>query len=104
MVRKFVSQLRDKGSSIADAELHLQTEVKSDCLKCSNRLLANHSDVSLADFLVANNYEVLEVHAPFLPLSVESRLPISVILICPYLNFPVHPMGKPMLVRAKPLR
>jgi SAM-dependent methyltransferase len=66
--------------------------------------VAIYSHLSLADFLVANNYEVLEVRARFLPLTIKSCLPVSTFFIRAYLNSPVHPMGKQMLLRAKPLR
>ena len=35
-----------------------------------------YSHISLADFLVANGYELLEVVPRFLPLTVKSRLPV----------------------------
>ena len=60
-----------------------------------------YSHVSLADFLVANGYEVLEVRPRFLPLTVKSRLPVSPFLIGLYLASPFKPMGKQMLVRAR---
>jgi hypothetical protein len=65
--------------------------------------VAIYSDVSIAVFLVANNYEVSEGPARFL-INTKSCLPVSTVLICAYSNSPVHPMGKPRLVRAKPLR
>lgn len=63
-----------------------------------------YSHVSLADFLAANGYEVLEVRPRFLPLTVKSRLPVSPALIRAYLRSPVRPMGKQMLLRARPRR
>ena len=62
------------------------------------------SHVSLADFLSANGYEVLEVRPRFLPLTVKSRLPVSEALIGAYLASPVKPLGKQMLIVAKPRR
>ncbi len=63
-----------------------------------------YSHVSLADFLAANGYEVLDVRPRFLPLTVKSRLPVSPALIALYLKLPFKPMGKQMLVRARPRR
>jgi SAM-dependent methyltransferase len=61
-----------------------------------------YSHISLADFLVANGYEVLEIHPRFLPLTIKSRLPVSPWLIRAYLSSPLKPQGKQMLVRARP--
>jgi SAM-dependent methyltransferase len=66
--------------------------------------VAIYSHVSLADFLTANGYEVLEVRPRFLPLTVKSRLPVSPLLIGLYLRSPFKPMGKQMLLRARPRR
>lgn len=63
-----------------------------------------YSHISLADFLMANGYEVIEVRPRFLPLTVKSRLPVWPILIWLYLRLPVKPMGKQMLIRARPRR
>ena len=62
------------------------------------------SHISLADFLGANGYEVTEVRPRFLPLSVKSRLPVSPWLIAAYLASPMKPLGKQMLVCARPIR
>lgn len=61
-----------------------------------------YSHISLADFLMANGYEVTEVCPRFLPLTVKSRLPVWPPLIGLYLNSPFKPMGKQMLVCARP--
>ena len=61
-----------------------------------------YSHVSLADFLAANGYEVMEVRPRFLPLTVKSRLPVSPFLIGLYLASPFKPMGKQMLLVARP--
>ena len=66
--------------------------------------VAIYSHISLADLLVANGWEVLEVKPRFLPLTVKSRLPVSQWLIRLYLALPFKPMGKQMLLRARPLR
>jgi SAM-dependent methyltransferase len=63
-----------------------------------------YSHISLSDFLVANGWEVLEVRPRFLPLTVKSRLPVSQWLIRLYLALPFKPMGKQMLLRARPAR
>lgn len=61
-----------------------------------------YSHVSICDFLAANGFEPLEVHPRFLPLTVKSRLPAWSPLIGLYLASPVKPLGKQMLVRARP--
>lgn len=66
--------------------------------------VAIYSHISLADLLVANGWEVLEVKPRFLPLTVKSRLPVSQWLIRLYLALPFKPMGKQMLLRARPSR
>lgn len=62
------------------------------------------SHVSMADFLTAHGYEVIEVRPRFLPLTVKSRLPVWPILIWAYLASPFKPMGKQMLLSARPRR
>jgi hypothetical protein len=66
--------------------------------------VAIYSHISMADLLVANGWEVLEVKPRFLPLTVKSRLPVSQWLIALYLRMPIKPMGKQMLLRARPVR
>jgi len=61
-----------------------------------------YSHISLADFLTANGYVVLEVQPRFLPLTIRSRLPVSPLLIQAYLLSPIKPLGKQMLIRARP--
>lgn len=63
-----------------------------------------YSHISLCDFLAANGFEAVEVHPRFLPLTVKSRLPTWAPLIGLYLNSPLKPLGKQMLVRARPKR
>jgi SAM-dependent methyltransferase len=60
------------------------------------------SHVSLADFLAANGWEVIETRPRFLPLTVKSRLPVWPPLIGLYLKLPFKPLGKQMLLRARP--
>lgn len=62
-----------------------------------------YSHVSLPDLLTAHGWQVEEVHPRFLPLSVKSRLPTWPVLIAAYLRSPVKPMGKQMLIVARPL-
>lgn len=62
-----------------------------------------YSHVSLSDFLTANGYEVVEVVPKFMPLTVKSRFPVHPLLIRAYLMSPFKPMGKQMLVRARPV-
>jgi SAM-dependent methyltransferase len=62
-----------------------------------------YSHVSICDFLEANSYEVLTCKPRFLPLTLKSRLKVSPFLIRMYLLSPVKPLGKQMLVRARPL-
>ncbi|MFL6856809.1 MAG: class I SAM-dependent methyltransferase [Allosphingosinicella sp.] len=66
--------------------------------------VAIYSHLSLADFLRANGWEVIEVRPRFLPLTVKSRLPVWPALIGAYLRSPFKPLGKQMLVRARPAR
>lgn len=66
--------------------------------------VAVYSHISLADLLLANGWEVIEVRPRFLPLTVKSRLPVSQWLIALYLRLPFKPMGKQMLLRARPVR
>jgi SAM-dependent methyltransferase len=66
--------------------------------------VAVYSHISLADFLMANGWEVIEVKPRFLPLTVKSRLPVSKLLIWLYLRLPFKPLGKQMLLSARPCR
>jgi SAM-dependent methyltransferase len=62
-----------------------------------------YSHVSICDFLEANSYEVITCKPRFLPLTLKSRLKVSPLLIRMYLLSPVKPLGKQMLIRARPL-
>ena len=66
--------------------------------------VAIYSHVSLPDLLAAHGWEVVEVRPRFLPLTVKSRLPVWSPLIGAYLASPIKPMGKQMLVVARPRR
>jgi SAM-dependent methyltransferase len=63
-----------------------------------------YSHVSLADYLTANGYEVFQVEPRFMPLSVKGRLPVTPFLIRAWLASPIKPIGKQMLIRARPNR
>jgi SAM-dependent methyltransferase len=58
--------------------------------------------VSLADFLSANGFELIDVRKAFLPLTVKSRLPVYPFLIRAYLASPFKPMAGQMLLVARP--
>ena len=62
------------------------------------------SHVSLADFLVANGFVVSTVEPRFMPLTVKGRLPVNERLIQAWLASPWKPIGKQMLISAKPNR
>ena len=60
------------------------------------------SHISMPDFLDAHGFDVIEMHPRFLPLTIKSRLPVSPFLIKAYLKSPIRPMGKQMLIVARP--
>jgi ubiquinone/menaquinone biosynthesis C-methylase UbiE len=59
------------------------------------------SDVSLPDFLVSRGFEIEQLKARFLPLTVKSRLPVHPLLIRFYLKSPIKPLAGQMLVVAR---
>jgi SAM-dependent methyltransferase len=59
-----------------------------------------YSHKSICDFLEAHGYRVIDCRPRFLPLTVQSRLPVSPFLIRAYLYSPWKPLGKQMFVRA----
>jgi SAM-dependent methyltransferase len=61
-----------------------------------------YTHTSICNFLEANGYEVIECRPRFLPLTVKSRLPVSPLPIRLYLALPWKPLGKQMLIRARP--
>jgi hypothetical protein len=63
-----------------------------------------YSHISMADYLTANGYEVLRVEPRFMPLSIKGRLPVSPLLIRAWLASPFKPIGKQMLIQARPRR
>lgn len=64
--------------------------------------VAVYSHISLADLLRAHGWDIVEVRPRFLPLTVKSRLPTWSFLIAAYLWSPIKPLGKQMLVVARP--
>ncbi|WIA54786.1 class I SAM-dependent methyltransferase [Sphingobium sp. WTD-1] len=64
--------------------------------------VAIYSHVSLPDLLAAHGWEVVDVRPRFLPLSVKSRLPTWPLLVWAYLHSPFKPLGKQMLIVARP--
>ena len=60
------------------------------------------SHVSLADFLAAHGFDIVELRPRFLPLTLKSRLPAWSPLIALYLALPFKPLGKQMLLSARP--
>ena len=66
--------------------------------------IAVYSHTSMSDLLTAQDWEVLDVRARFLPLTIKSRLPVSPLLIKAYLLSPIKLMGKQMLITARPRR
>jgi len=59
------------------------------------------SHISLADFVQANGFDVLEIRRRFLPLTVKSWLPVSPWLIRAYLLSPIKPLAGQMLIQAR---
>jgi hypothetical protein len=90
------------GRMVIDQGLATPTEL--DFCREQQKQSSDPNQRSLADLLVANGWEVLEVKPRFLPLTVKSRLPVSQWLIALYLRMPFKPMGKQMLLRARPVR
>lgn len=60
-----------------------------------------YTHTSLADFLEAHGFEVIDSRPRFLPLTIKSRLPVSPLLIRMYLLSPWKVRGKQMLIRAR---
>ena len=62
-----------------------------------------YSHHSLCDFLGANGYEIVESKPRFLPLTIKNRgMIVWGPLVGLYLGLPVRPLGKQMLVIARP--
>jgi hypothetical protein len=54
------------------------------------------------DFLTANGYDVMSIIPKFMPLTVKSRMPVFPLLIRAWLSSPIKPLGKQMLITARP--
>lgn len=63
-----------------------------------------YSHIGLADLLRAQGWTVTQVAPRFLPLTIKSRLPAWSWLIGAYLRAPFKPMGKQMMISARPGR
>jgi SAM-dependent methyltransferase len=62
-----------------------------------------YSHESLCDFLAANGYNVVQCVPRFMPLTIKNHQRIvSEQLVGLYLSLPVRPLGKQMLVMARP--
>jgi hypothetical protein len=61
-----------------------------------------YSHPSMCDFLSACGYEVVVCKPRFTPLTVKSRVKVSALLIWLYLKSPLKPLGKQMLIIARP--
>ena len=63
--------------------------------------VAVYTHLSLCDLLRAEGFEILECYPKFLPLTIKSRFKVWPFLIWFYLNSPLKPLGKQMLVVAR---
>jgi len=63
-----------------------------------------YSHIGLADLLRAHGWTVTQVAPRFLPLTIKSRLPTWDWLVGAYLRSPLKPMGKQMMISARPGR
>jgi hypothetical protein len=61
-----------------------------------------YSHISMCDFLRHCGYEIVECKPRFMPLTIKSRVSISSFLIWLYLISPLKPLGKQMLIIARP--
>jgi ubiquinone/menaquinone biosynthesis C-methylase UbiE len=60
------------------------------------------TDTGMTTFLEANGFQIEQVQAKFLPLTVKSKLPTSSLLIRLYLHLPIKPLAGQMLIVANP--
>jgi SAM-dependent methyltransferase len=65
--------------------------------------IAVYSHITMCDFLQARDYEIVRCVPRFVPLTIKSRFKVSPALIWLYLHSPIKPLGKQMLVVARPL-
>jgi hypothetical protein len=61
-----------------------------------------YTDVGLCDLLRTSGFDIIDVKPRFLPLTIKSRLPVRESLVRAYLASPIKPVGKQMLIRARP--
>jgi ubiquinone/menaquinone biosynthesis C-methylase UbiE len=61
-----------------------------------------YSHIGLADLLRAQGWIVTQVAPRFLPLTIKSRLPTWDWLVGAYLRSPFKPLGKQMMISARP--
>ncbi len=59
------------------------------------------TDISMADYLTSEGFQIVEAQARFLPFSLKSRLPRHPSLVRMYLNSPVKPFAGQMLIAAR---
>ena len=64
--------------------------------------VAIFTDQSLSDYLVSRGYEVEEMHARFMPLTMKSSGSNLSFLVPWYLRSPIKPLAGQMLVVANP--
>ena len=62
------------------------------------------SHVSMADYLASQGWDIMLVEPRFMPLTVKGRLPVNERLVQAWLASPWKPIGKQMLIQAKPQR
>jgi SAM-dependent methyltransferase len=65
--------------------------------------VAIYSHVSMSDLLQSEGFEILGCSPRFMPLTVVSRVPVHPLLIRLYLLSPWKPLGRQMLIRARPI-
>jgi len=63
-----------------------------------------YSHLTMCDLLRARGYEIVECRPRFTPLTVKSRFKVWPSLIWLYLKSPLKPLGKQMLIVARPCR
>jgi len=59
------------------------------------------SDISMVDFLEANDFKIVKSIPRFLPYSLKSKLPKNRLLLKIYIHLPFKPLAKQMLIVAR---
>lgn len=59
------------------------------------------TDTGLCDMLKSMNFKIIKCIPKFIPFSIKSRLPKSSLLLKLYLNSPIKPLAKQMLIIAE---